>query len=193
MIFLKKQKNKKAGFTLIEMLVAVLIFSVSLTALMTMSARGLRVAKNAQNDVIGDYLAVEAVEVIRNLRDTALLLNTDENTWQAIFFGGEEFLEDEGCFTNLGETNSACSFFRNAENQLQFGPCNECTIFLDTNNDFYFQTRNDDDAVGGAIVDSGFRRRVFVKEVTEGQVLVIVKVDWPNGNVLYTENLFLWQ
>ena len=67
-IFLK-QKNKKVslgknqhGFTLIEMLIAVFIFSLALTSLMLVSSRGLKVSKEAQNQITADYLAIEAIE-----------------------------------------------------------------------------------------------------------------------------------
>ena len=84
--------KKHTGFTLIEMIIAVFIFTVSLTALMAISSRGLRTAKEAQNQVVADYLALEGIEIVRNLRDSALLSLEDVSTLQNV-------LDRDGCLS----------------------------------------------------------------------------------------------
>jgi prepilin-type N-terminal cleavage/methylation domain-containing protein len=62
-------KNPK-GFTLIETLFAVLIFSSALVALMTIAGRGISAANSARQQTVAHYLAQEGLEVARNVRDT---------------------------------------------------------------------------------------------------------------------------
>lgn len=61
------------GFTLIETLFAVLIFSASLVALIAVSARGLAATSTSREEIVARYLAQEGIEVVRNIRDTNYL------------------------------------------------------------------------------------------------------------------------
>lgn len=58
------------GFTLIESLIAILIFSLSIIALMTVLAKGMQSSRSAYTQMIAGYLAQEGVEAVRNIRDT---------------------------------------------------------------------------------------------------------------------------
>jgi prepilin-type N-terminal cleavage/methylation domain-containing protein len=61
-------KNQK-GFTLIETLFAILIFSSALVALMTIASRGISAANSAREQTVAHYLAQEGLEIARNVRD----------------------------------------------------------------------------------------------------------------------------
>jgi type II secretory pathway pseudopilin PulG len=61
------------GFTLIETLFAVLIFSASLIALMAIAGRGISATLMARDQGTASYLAQEGLEVVRNMRDTNTL------------------------------------------------------------------------------------------------------------------------
>ncbi len=58
------------GFTLIETLFAILIFSSALIALMTIAGRGISATANAEQTTTASYLAQEGIEVVRNMRDS---------------------------------------------------------------------------------------------------------------------------
>lgn len=191
-MILKNIKNNKRGFTLIEMLIAVLIFTLSLTALMSISSRGLKVAKEAEKQVIADYLAIEAVEIVRNIRDGAFLRNLGHTTWEMVFTGGDDIFGDDGCFNN--DEDHACNFyFQPEQSQPLLGPCGDgCPIYLSKDKYYYFQTYKDK-FPGAPVIRSDYSRSIVIKEVTPGQVFVLVKVSWDGGVVNYTENLFLWQ
>ncbi len=182
----KLHKNK--GFTLVEMLIGVLIFSLSLVALMTISSKGLKAARGAEKQVIADYLAIEAIEVVRNMRDESFLKNLGTSTWELVFEGGD-FLDDEGCFDGTG----SCNFYIPSGGSPFIKDCNNgCNVWLDESNYYYFQV--EDDATPSApIVDSGFDREIRIRQVSPGQIFVLVKVTWDGGEVNFTENLFLWQ
>lgn len=68
-----------AGFTLIETLFAVLLFTTSLVALMAVAGRGIASNTTAREDLVARYLALEGLEAVRNIRDTNYISTT--NAW----------------------------------------------------------------------------------------------------------------
>lgn len=62
-------KNHQKGFTLIETLFAILLFSASLVALMTVAGKGISATSTAQQQITAHYLAQEGLETARNARD----------------------------------------------------------------------------------------------------------------------------
>jgi Tfp pilus assembly protein PilV len=74
--------HNQKGFTLIETLFAVLIFSASLISLMVIAARGISATAGVEQETVAHYLAQEGVEVVRNTRDSNFLSAT---TWDTGF------------------------------------------------------------------------------------------------------------
>src|ERR1035437_5439116 len=68
---LLKQKNR--AFTLVETLVAIAIFTVSLVAIMSVLASSITSTTYAKQKMVASYLAQEGIEYIRNMRDTFVL------------------------------------------------------------------------------------------------------------------------
>jgi prepilin-type N-terminal cleavage/methylation domain-containing protein len=64
--------NKKGnrGFTLVEAMVAISILSLAVTGPLVIAQKGLGSAIYAKDQIIAAYLAQEAVEYVRNTRDT---------------------------------------------------------------------------------------------------------------------------
>lgn len=62
-------KKNGAGFTLIEAIVSLLIFSVSLTAIFYLLTNNLREASLIKNNFIASGLVQEGMEAVRNIRD----------------------------------------------------------------------------------------------------------------------------
>lgn len=58
-----------AGFTLIEILVTIFIFSIAFTATSFLLSSNLRAATAVKNDFIASGLTQEGMEVVRNIRD----------------------------------------------------------------------------------------------------------------------------
>ena len=185
MTYLATRKKNTRGFTLIEMLVAVFVFTVSLAALMTVSAKGLKTANQAQRQVVADYLAIEGIETVRNIRDSALLSLDTVTTWQDLF-------DDDDCWTDQqAGTVDACSISYDNSDVLLF-PCDDCTMFFDEPNYLYRQFEGD--VPTGNYVDAGFTRHVIFDDVASNpdELVVTVIVSWDTGSVEYTENLLLW-
>lgn len=71
--------SNSKGFTLIETLFAILIFSAALVSLMTIAGRGINATNIAREQLSAHYLAQEGLEVARNMRDTNFL--NGQLTW----------------------------------------------------------------------------------------------------------------
>ena len=82
-----KMKNSrtqlKKGFTLIETLVALAIFSFSVLSIVVVTGRGVNDVNYSKNKLSATLLADEGIELVRNLRDTYMLGNvTDGYGWE---------------------------------------------------------------------------------------------------------------
>ncbi len=62
-------RPSNAGFTLVEALVSLLIFSIALTAIFALLADNLKEASLIKNNFIASGLVQEGMEVARNIRD----------------------------------------------------------------------------------------------------------------------------
>lgn len=73
------------GFTLVEALVAISIFTTSILGLMTILGSGISDTNYAKNKITAEYLAQEGIEYVRNLRDTSVLYNAGgaKDGWNA--------------------------------------------------------------------------------------------------------------
>lgn len=70
------------GFTLIETLIAILIFTTALVSLMTIAGRGIGATSSARQQITAHYLAQEGLEVVRNIRDSNF---NSGNAWDSGF------------------------------------------------------------------------------------------------------------
>lgn len=68
-----KRSFCRRGFTLVETLVAISIFTVSLIGIMSVLASGISDTNYAKQKMIAGYLAQEGIECIRNTRDNYIL------------------------------------------------------------------------------------------------------------------------
>ena len=70
-LFFKYNKNSAhKGFTVIEVMVSILIFSSPLIALMGIAGKGISATQAVSSETTAHYLAQEGLEVVRNVRDT---------------------------------------------------------------------------------------------------------------------------
>jgi len=89
--------KKQKGFTLIEALVATFMFSLALVAVLRVTGESTVSRVAAERTTIGEYLAQNAFEVVRNIRDTN-------------FISGDDWLTDiDHCLANGCTYNIATS------------------------------------------------------------------------------------
>jgi prepilin-type N-terminal cleavage/methylation domain-containing protein len=73
-------REKNGGFTLIEVLIAVVIFSTSIAGLLSIVGTGVGNINVSKNRLIGNYLAQEGIEIMRYKRDYMTAIDTT-NGW----------------------------------------------------------------------------------------------------------------
>src|SRR3990167_8477618 len=71
----------EGGFTIIETLVAIAILALAVTGPMALAERGLVAARAAGQEVVAFYLAQEAFEFIKNVRDGNVLTDGGGESW----------------------------------------------------------------------------------------------------------------
>ncbi len=192
MIKIFKQKNKAChskpwrsrGFTLVETLIALSIFSVSVVALMSFLSQGISNTGYAKKKMIATYLAQEGVEYLRNMRDSYVLYSSTTGIdWSNFKAKLAPCNPDGECGfdASLSVTDNNAIF--KCSQHFNF-----CKLFLSNGN--YNST-----STGS---DSGFTRTVWMDTAGLGQdeVRISSTVSWTQGttpyNITLTENIFNW-
>jgi len=168
--------QKQSGFTLLEMLFAVIIFSFALVSLMIIAGRGVIAASTARAQLTAQYLAEELVEVARNMRDENYLTKFNPPGQPSLDVLAPLILEcQNGCdiiytFDAQGvpPRPQLRSCGAGVGGNTSEGQCNE--LF---ENEGVFSTDSDQ---GGT--QTTFRRELVVKEAGEDQVILEATVRW---------------
>jgi prepilin-type N-terminal cleavage/methylation domain-containing protein len=185
-----KQNNESLGFTLVETLVAVSIFSIALLGLMSVLVQSISTITYAKQKMVATYLAQEGIEYIRNIRDTYVLYSsTSQNGWNAFNNGLSPCTGPNGCYFN------ADNIFTLPQppmpiTQTVFTSCisSVCQdLAYDNTTGTYGYTTG---------TDSGLSRKIQVNQVNANEINVSSAVFWKQGsvtyNVVFSENLFNW-
>lgn len=170
----KKIKNNR-GFTLIETMVAVFILTVSVVSLMNVVTSSLFAAKYAKDEITVNYLLQEAIDYIRNDRDTIFLSSENPGDSWGIFLDRYTICNTSGdCYIDIlsGWGPQSCS---------SLGA--DCTTLYynsdpSTNQAFYTH----DKSISGA-VKSKYKREIEVKNSSSDEVDIKVTVKWNNGSL----------
>jgi Tfp pilus assembly protein PilV len=93
-----KSRSYNQGFTIVETLVSLLIFSASIIFLISVSASGAANATFSKNRMTASYLAEEGIELMRGLRDSMVLSNTTGGGWETF-----------KTVTNTGACSTGCN------------------------------------------------------------------------------------
>ena len=172
------QTKSFRGFTLVETLVALSIFSLSIVALVTVSSGGLNNTLYAKNRLTATYLAQEGVELVRAMRDSDNLASSTGSGW-----GTFTASSITACTTNYSGVNAGCNISPLAYGgNLTAYACNStansdnCTLYIDPITGYY----------GDPSVNVGhpsiFRREIHVDAIGSADVHVTVTVYWQQGS-----------
>lgn len=193
---------KRGGFTLIETLVAVSIFSLSIVISMKVLSNGLTSTIFAKQKVIATYLAQEGIEYVRNLRDTYMLFDTGgaQNGW--INFKNKLTLTTNcqtatnGCY--LGDIADT-DFDYSANYSITNLTVSACTDSVCSNAPLYYHGNTgkyDNNPTLG--VNSGFYRIIKIDATNFGsdevKITSTVRSTQKGAvfNTSFTENLYNW-
>jgi len=180
--------SSQKGFTIIETLVAIAILLLSLTAPLTIAEKGLAATEAARHEITAFYLAQEAIEYVRNVRDGNAI---DGQGGGANWLQGlNECLQVEGCGIDstapLGLQIIGCR------------PSNyNCALYQYTGSNISFT------GLFGHRTDSGWTktdliRKVFVEEIqNDVEAKITVSMTWRAGSLglrttTISENIFNW-
>jgi len=78
--------TSRAGFSIIEVLIGIFVFSMWLVSIYALLASSLNVNSYNQNAIVASNLAREQIELIRNIRDTNY---TQLRSWNALALWGD--------------------------------------------------------------------------------------------------------
>jgi len=164
------------GFTLIETMVAISILTIAVTAPLTLASQGLFTAIYAKDQTIAFYLAQEALEVVREKRDTNFMKNIDGQSidWLSGMPRNTGLLVDA---PNDSIQNCAGGTYESCFN-----------IPLLHNGAFYTY---------GSGTPTRFSRAVKITENTPDEAIVVSEVRWRTGafqerSVRLTQRLYNW-
>lgn len=180
-------KNKK-GFTLIETLVAIALLSVAIVAPMSLTVQSLGTAYYARDQITAFYLAQEAIEALRSIRDGRILciaqgdpLCTNTDIFGPIPRGNQAFIIDA----------------RKGDPGAELPTCNGACPLLQTDGILYGYPGDDEDT--SLWTPTHFTRTVRATFVGGGQdeIRVTVTVEWKTERIQtrsfsISENLYRW-
>lgn len=179
----KYKIKKNSGFTIVEAMVAIFLLTVSVSAMLGITASSAASARYANNEITANYLLQEAVDSIRNSRDTIAFQMKAPNevagiAWKAFLnryglSGNNKCFSTYGCnlqiedFDAQGTTSNSDVVACLSSGCIPLKYDNEATKL------FYNYTYG---------VDSEFKRKVNMKEINNDEVEVTATVEWLNGD-----------
>ncbi len=173
----KSSYNNQKGFTLVETLVALSIFTISIIGLISATAGGINNVTYSKNKIAAMALAGEGVELVRNIRDTDAIGST--TGWADFTSQMNACSSSVGCAIDAEAlTVSACTS----------GGCPALRKYINASSASYFGYQGSD--------TTPFVRTIKVSSVSPDEVLVTSTVSWLQGagtkSVSTVEHLMNW-
>lgn len=184
--YLKKNRKSfpKAGFTLVETLVGIGVLVIAITATFTAAQTGLSSAIESRDQVIAFFLAQEAVESVRNLRDENSLSSRNwlaglsENASDACYFGKAcTFDAQLRTFTTCPTGPGSCENLKQNKNLTSqtYGMYGYDAGWSETN----------------------FKREIEMISINANEITLKVTMTWSKGllvkNFVIKESILNWQ
>jgi Tfp pilus assembly protein PilV len=183
-----KQKNR--GFTIVEALVAIFILTMSVSAMLGVTASTASSARYANNQIAANYLLQEAVDSVRNSRDTLAFQMVDSGGGWTAFLNRYGSSSNSKCFSP-GGCALRMEIFNGADASgadVSQCPNTGCqNFYYDTNayNRIFYN-------LTGTGVPSIFSRRVNMVVINADEVKVTATLDWTNGSSTKTQSLVIY-
>ena len=175
----------KKGFTLVETLVAISILVIVILGPMTIAQKGVQNSYFANDEITAVFLAQEAIEAVRQLRD--------ENALDAYKINPTNPPNKIITSSWLSSLNCTIGCVYDPSKTSQFSLCsgNACTI-SNTDTRLYIDTQTGVYSHINSGYLSPFSRVVTIGATSNGGVPVVVKVSWNNHGIQREVNLQTW-
>jgi prepilin-type N-terminal cleavage/methylation domain-containing protein len=182
--------RKQGGYTLVETLVAISIFAVSILGILVALSQGLVDNGYAKKKVVAAYLAQEGIEYVRNLRDTYMIYGgnpqTSWDTFKSRLTQAPASCDGaSGCYFNPSGINYSDQSQPIIDMSIT-GCSGSCPVLLYSNGAYSYS----------AGIDSGYRRKISVVQENADEIKVISTVSWTQGSgtysVVFSDSLFNW-
>lgn len=173
------------GFTLIESLVAITLLMVAIVAPMALTSQSLRSAYYARDQITAFYLAQEAIEALRAIRDGQILQITQSANPSGLNIFGPIPLNDDPFIVDAHKTDLAASIF-----SCSSSPYNGTCPPLQTDTTLY--------GYQSGWTDTNFTRTITAHTVGSGdEIHITVTVTWATGafqtrTFSISENMYRW-
>ncbi len=192
------QSNK--GFTLVETLVALFILTLAVTALFALIANSFFSAQYAKNELAATYLAQEAVDYIRNDRDTTAF---EQGDWKK-FLNHYGWANSDLCFddsanhtgcsidvTKFNWTTQKADIVLDCDKDALFGASKCPQYYLDSSpsSPAYFSYTNNSTST---VVPMKRQITMTVAKpngIDEDELIIKVIVEWQNGSIVKSQTL----
>lgn len=190
------QKGGEQGFTLVEVLISLTIFSIAVTGVISVAAQGGLSVDTAKNKITASYLADEGLELMRAFRDKRVIgypIGSETLGWDAFISSTAGCVGSTPC--DIDGTNSVGSpsvLFPDGAN-LTTCPSTGCPLYYNPTDGYYYNIWG----FGGTPPQSRFKRRTTVVESPSGnEATITVVVTWNQGTVpqsiTVSERVFNW-
>jgi prepilin-type N-terminal cleavage/methylation domain-containing protein len=186
-------KNKRKGFTLLETVVAIFILLISITGPMVVAQNGLRTAFISRDQISAFFLAQDAIEYIKNVKDTNGVSRIEDELSSDNWLNGlNDCFDNNGCQIDsyVGETFD-CSPASPSNGCLGSNPENDSKLKYDSDAGFYRANDGNQDSI--------FSRTVYLEEIDpDKEARVTVKIRWRGGGlsgfreIIVTEYITNW-
>lgn len=192
-------KNSFRGFSVVETMVAIAILAVAVVAPLSLAQRSLHSSIYARDQVTAFYLAQEAVEYIRYIRDTNNLFGRSQS---ANWLNGLNTCINNDCGfdVNTGLVID-CENGDEGEEEEGGNSNQDCLLTFNPNNGVYGNQRNNAGNPVAPAINSQFRRKINMQKISRVgdphyAADITVTVSWNTGKipqkVVVTERIFDW-
>lgn len=170
----KKARRSNGGFTLVETLVAISILSLAISGTFTAVQNGLKSSTFARDQITGFYLAQEAMEYIKNIRDENTLYSINAISTGGVgknWLAGMSDAPGDPCY--FGKTCTIDSFLKiMATCSGGFDSCDN--LRQDSVTGLFGYT--------GSWPVTNFKREIQFQSISANEVMVTIHISWVSGS-----------